>query len=385
MKKHIGWILIFLCCLSFSEASPQSHLAWTLQNSSWFYEPLYMMSNISLDTSLIYGLKFDWFTIGTDIFCEYVSMNGQDPLRIFQGAWMNLGGTISTCFDLSSWMEIKLGAGGLWQKSSFQYNNSGWLGLDLSAVSLLFDTQFSVLPFMEIILRNRFDLMLTSDDDGALNGVLPNYTGGLRLLLTPISKIPWLCAFAEGTALYWNYSSKVRTLDTWMFQVQIGVSLDFWSGDFDKSGQQKKADTPENTVNKYLNPQGTAGKEKAEMPVQRLNAFKRLNPGEKAAFTEIVFEDGKNTLMPESMPVLDGIADFLKSNTNLKVAISAYTEYYGDIAKEFELIKSRAKTIMAYLVNQGVAEDRIKIMATGQVIKDDNSIKSKVVFTISAE
>ena len=94
------------------------------------------------------------------------------------------------------------------------------------------------------------------------------------------------------------------------------------------------------------------------------------------ATEEISFGSGSSTLAENSLPSLDKVADLLKENTNLKLAINGYTDNSGNAASNLQLSKDRANSVMGYLVSKGVSESRL--MAEGYGIANpraDNATK----------
>jgi OOP family OmpA-OmpF porin len=77
----------------------------------------------------------------------------------------------------------------------------------------------------------------------------------------------------------------------------------------------------------------------------------------------IEYESDKASLKPESEQILDKLADFLLLNNNLKVEISSHTDERGNDAYNLKLSQDRAKVCVDYLIEKGIAADRL--IATG--------------------
>jgi cytochrome c oxidase subunit II len=73
------------------------------------------------------------------------------------------------------------------------------------------------------------------------------------------------------------------------------------------------------------------------------------------------FAVGKQDLDTEAKKVLDDVMVFLKTNAAAKVAITGYTDKTGNLEKNLELAKERAKAVREALKAGGVAEDRIEM------------------------
>jgi outer membrane protein OmpA-like peptidoglycan-associated protein len=71
------------------------------------------------------------------------------------------------------------------------------------------------------------------------------------------------------------------------------------------------------------------------------------------------FETGKSTLTPESQTILNGVAEALVANEEVKVQVSGHTDNTGSLALNRRLSKARAEAVRQYLVEKGVAADRL--------------------------
>lgn len=85
-----------------------------------------------------------------------------------------------------------------------------------------------------------------------------------------------------------------------------------------------------------------------------------FEPAKKTLILEGVnFETGKATLTPESQAILDGVAESLVANEEIKVQVGGHTDNTGTRALNQRLSKARAETVRQYLVDHGVAADRL--------------------------
>jgi cytochrome c oxidase subunit II len=76
---------------------------------------------------------------------------------------------------------------------------------------------------------------------------------------------------------------------------------------------------------------------------------------------KLYFAVGKQALDADASGVVASVVDFLKANATAKVALTGYTDKTGDLEKNLELAKERAKTVREALRAGGVAEDRIEM------------------------
>ncbi|HEU5042058.1 MAG TPA: OmpA family protein, partial [Gemmatimonadales bacterium] len=71
------------------------------------------------------------------------------------------------------------------------------------------------------------------------------------------------------------------------------------------------------------------------------------------------FETGKSTLTPESQTILNGVAESLVANEEIRVQVSGHTDNTGGLALNRRLSKARAESVRQYLIEKGVAADRL--------------------------
>lgn len=81
--------------------------------------------------------------------------------------------------------------------------------------------------------------------------------------------------------------------------------------------------------------------------------------GNKIVLRNIFFDTGQSTLRSESMIELQKIVQLLKNNPALKVEISGHTDNVGDEKANQLLSENRAKAVVNYLVQQGIASARL--------------------------
>ena len=77
------------------------------------------------------------------------------------------------------------------------------------------------------------------------------------------------------------------------------------------------------------------------------------------------FETGKSTLTPESQAILNGVAESLVANEEIKVRVSGHTDSRGSAALNKRLSQARAEAVRQYLVDHGVAAGRLTAVGYG--------------------
>ncbi len=113
--------------------------------------------------------------------------------------------------------------------------------------------------------------------------------------------------------------------------------------------------------------------ERMEIPdhaeYREINVDLRLQPmdvGLNVVLTDVVFESGKATLLPESERMLDRLVKLMEENEKLEVEIGGHTDNTGDANANLQLSDRRAQSVVDYLVAHGVKKQRLKAVAYGQ-------------------
>jgi len=87
--------------------------------------------------------------------------------------------------------------------------------------------------------------------------------------------------------------------------------------------------------------------------------------GESIVLENIFFESGSYELLPESTVELEKLYDFLIKNPTLKVEISGHTDNVGDGEYNQKLSVERAKSVVDYLINNGISSARLSYVGYG--------------------
>ncbi len=92
----------------------------------------------------------------------------------------------------------------------------------------------------------------------------------------------------------------------------------------------------------------------------------------------VLFEKSKSIMLPQSFAELDNIAAMLKRFPNKKVFVEGHTDNVGNIALNNKLSEERAKTVVDYLVQKGIADSRLTYQGFGgsRPIAQDGSDES---------
>jgi outer membrane protein OmpA-like peptidoglycan-associated protein len=80
----------------------------------------------------------------------------------------------------------------------------------------------------------------------------------------------------------------------------------------------------------------------------------------------VLFDFNKSTLQPASDPVLQQILDLLKKTPTLKIEVQGHTDNVGGDAYNQTLSEARAKAIVTWLAQHGIAGDRLTAKGFGK-------------------
>jgi outer membrane protein OmpA-like peptidoglycan-associated protein len=126
--------------------------------------------------------------------------------------------------------------------------------------------------------------------------------------------------------------------------------------------------------------------------VERDLNLAKIEVGKSIKLNNIFFEYRKYTLKNESKKELDRLLSVLMSNPNLKIEISGHTDSLGDKNDNRELSLKRAKSVVQYLIDNGISSDRLQAMGYGedQPIADNNtedgrSLNRRVEFKVTQQ
>ena len=81
----------------------------------------------------------------------------------------------------------------------------------------------------------------------------------------------------------------------------------------------------------------------------------------------IFYDFDKATLRPESTEALDKLISLLNENPNVTIELSAHTDYRGSASYNERLSQRRAESVVNYLIEHGIAEDRLSPMGYGKM------------------
>lgn len=80
---------------------------------------------------------------------------------------------------------------------------------------------------------------------------------------------------------------------------------------------------------------------------------------------DVHFDTAKAIIKPESQPLIDQVAEMLKSNPDLKVSVEGHTDNVGQPKANQELSQNRAKAVMTALTAKGIDAGRLQAQGWG--------------------
>jgi outer membrane protein OmpA-like peptidoglycan-associated protein len=115
-------------------------------------------------------------------------------------------------------------------------------------------------------------------------------------------------------------------------------------------------------------------KELMKQDVTASNMFEALNRDGHIALY-INFDTGKSIIRDESKPIIEQIAQMLKTNPELKISVEGHTDNVGTPASNKTLSEARAKSVVSAITGQGISTDRLNPAGYGQdkPIADNNT------------
>ncbi|MBX2961120.1 MAG: OmpA family protein [Cyclobacteriaceae bacterium] len=95
------------------------------------------------------------------------------------------------------------------------------------------------------------------------------------------------------------------------------------------------------------------------------NPEKKHTAGYVMRLDNLIFEQGKAKIDPDSYQELDLLVGMMKEHKSMIIQLEGHTDYLGDPAKNMKLSQQRVDAVRDYLVSKGVHKHRIKLKAFG--------------------
>ena len=91
-----------------------------------------------------------------------------------------------------------------------------------------------------------------------------------------------------------------------------------------------------------------------------------ISSGNSYTIDNILFETNSSTILEDSKIVIEGFANWLKDNKEIKVEIQGHTDNVGDAEANMALSMDRAFSVMEYLLELSISADRLTFKGYGE-------------------
>ncbi|MEE4198194.1 MAG: OmpA family protein [Bacteroidales bacterium] len=175
--------------------------------------------------------------------------------------------------------------------------------------------------------------------------------------------------------------AKVQVIDTELSKI-VATGLSDTSGTYKVRIPKKKDYGVEVTAKDYLfyvTIVNLSEKQVVDSKVQANFQLDRIDVGAKMILNNIFFETNKSTLKPESTAELERVATLLKENPGIRLEISGHTDNVGSYRANQKLSEARAKSVVEYLINQGIDKSRLEYKGYSftQPVADNNTAEGR--------
>ena len=130
------------------------------------------------------------------------------------------------------------------------------------------------------------------------------------------------------------------------------------------------------TCKGYLNHQEQLRVEPVTKSEEYVLQFPLANISAPVLIENIFYDFDKATLRPESQTALNELVDMLNDNPNITIELSAHTDFKGSDQYNERLSQRRAESVVNYLIEHGIASDRLTPKGYGE--SKPKKIKRKV-------
>ena len=130
------------------------------------------------------------------------------------------------------------------------------------------------------------------------------------------------------------------------------------------------------TCKGFLNHQEQLRVEPVTKSEEYVLQFPLANISAPVLIENIFYDFDKATLRPESATALDELVKLLNENPNVTIELSAHTDYKGSDQYNERLSQRRAESVVNYLIEHGIAADRLTPKGYGE--GKPKTIKKKV-------
>lgn len=87
----------------------------------------------------------------------------------------------------------------------------------------------------------------------------------------------------------------------------------------------------------------------------------------KITLNRLYFVQSEAQLLPESIPEMESLRDYLTENQHVHITLSGHTDNQGDFDLNLKLSRERAENVKAFLVENGISDKRISTKGYGNL------------------
>jgi outer membrane protein OmpA-like peptidoglycan-associated protein len=131
-------------------------------------------------------------------------------------------------------------------------------------------------------------------------------------------------------------------------------------------------------------------KTRASETVTRDLVLVPIRVGTSIRLNNIFFDSAKAVLLPASVAELSRLVDILQENPTMQIEVAGHTDSEGDDAANMKLSDDRARAVMTFLTQHGVAASRLRSQGYGESkpvapnsTKEGRQQNRRVEFTIT--
>jgi OmpA-OmpF porin, OOP family len=92
----------------------------------------------------------------------------------------------------------------------------------------------------------------------------------------------------------------------------------------------------------------------------------RVEEGVITTFEAVQFKTNSDEILPESHPMLKEVSNVMKANPGMEIHVAGHSDSTGEDEHNRELSDRRAHSVRAYIISQGVDEDRLDAKGYGE-------------------
>lgn len=120
------------------------------------------------------------------------------------------------------------------------------------------------------------------------------------------------------------------------------------------------------TCKGYLNQTQELHVDTASVSVEHTLQFPLASISSPVLIRNVFYEFDSAELTPSSTTALDSLADLLRQNPNVTIELSAHCDFRGNDAYNERLSQRRAESVCRYLIEHGIANDRLTPRGYGE-------------------